>query len=83
MARSTFYYYLKHKNKDKYESEKQGIIEFCSSNKRRCSYKRISSLLKTEGYEINHKTVLKIIKTLMLYRKWSENGKYRNRQVDG
>lgn len=32
MARSTYYYYLKQKDKDKYESEKQAIVGNYNTN---------------------------------------------------
>ena len=78
MARSTFYYYLKHLNTDKYECEKQEIQEIYNANKGRSGYRRITEQLKKKGYSINHKTVLKLMKGLNLRGKQSKNGKYHS-----
>ena len=78
IARSTYYYYLKQKDKDKYESEKQDIIGIYNANKGRYGYRRICAVLKAKGYEINHKTVLKLMKSLDLRGKQSKNGKYHS-----
>ena len=78
IARSTFYYYLKQKDKDKYESEKQEILEIYNAHKSRYGYRRICSELKAKGYPINHKTVLKLMKSLNLRGKQSKNGKYHS-----
>ena len=78
IARSTFYNYLKQKDKDKYESEKQDILQIYNANKGRYGYRRICAVLKAKGYEINHKTVLKLMKALKLRGKQSKNGKYHS-----
>ena len=78
IARSTYYYYLKQKGKDKYESEKQNILEIYNTHKGRYGYRRICSELKAKGSPINHKTVLKLMKTLDLRGKQSKNGKYHS-----
>ena len=78
IARSTYYYYLKQKDKDKYESEKQDISEIYNAHKGRYGYRRICSELKAKGYSINHKTVLKLMKSLHLRGKQSKNGKYHS-----
>ena len=78
IARSTYYYYLKQKDKDKYESEKQDILEIYNIHKGRYGYRRICSELKAKGYPINHKTVLKLMKSLNLRGKQSKNGKYHS-----
>ena len=78
IARSTFYYYLKQKGKDKYESKKQGILEIYNTHKGRYGYRRICSELKARGCPINHKTVLKLMKSLNLRGKQSKNGKYHS-----
>ena len=78
IARSTYYYYLKQKDKDKYESEKQEILEIYNSNKGRYGYRRICAVMKAKGYTINHKTVLKLMKALNLRGKQSKNGKYHS-----
>lgn len=78
LARSTYYYYLAQKDKDKYESEKQKISEIYNTNKGRYGYRRICAILKENGYTINHKTVLKLMKSLNLRGKQSKNGKYHS-----
>ena len=78
IARSTYYYYLKQKDKDKYESEKQDILKIYNTHKGRYGYRRICSELKAKGYPINHKTVLKLMKSLHLRGKQSKNGKYHS-----
>ena len=80
IARSTYYYYLKQKDKDKdkYESEKQDILEIYNANKGRYGYRRICAVLKAKGCKINHKTVLKLMKSLGLRGKQSKNGKYHS-----
>ena len=78
IARSTYYYYLKQKDKDKYESEKQEILEIYNAHKGRYGYRRICAELKAKGYTINHKTVLKLMKELHLRGKQSKNGKYHS-----
>lgn len=78
IARSTYYYHLKQKGKDKYESEKQDILEIYNTHKGRYGYRRICSELKAKGYVINHKTVLKLMKFLDLRGKRGKNGRYRS-----
>ena len=78
IARSTFYYYLKQKDVDKYECEKAEIVELFNQNKGRYGYRRITELLKANGYCINHKTVLKLMKSLELKGKQRKNGKYHS-----
>ena len=78
LARSTFYYYLKHQETDKYDNEKQAIIEIYNTNKSRYGYRRILSVMRQRGYGINHKTVLKLMKSLGLKGKQRKNGKYRS-----
>ena len=66
LARSTFYYYLKHLNADKYECEKQEIQEIYAMNKGIYGYRRITIAMRNNGYVINHKTVQKLMKELGL-----------------
>ncbi|GAB7086181.1 IS3 family transposase [Marinifilum fragile] len=67
MARSTFYY---HRNllstKDKYALEKKLITEIFHQNKGRYGYRRITLELRNRGLQLNHKTVLKLMKELGL-----------------
>ena len=78
MARSTFYYYLKHQDIDKYACEKQEIVDIYNSNKGRYGYRRITIKMRNKGYVINHKTVQKLMKQLGLKGKQRKNGKYHS-----
>ena len=78
LARSTFYYYLKHLNTDKYECEKQEIQEIYNANKGRYGYRRITIAMCNKGYVINHKTVQKLMKQLSLKGKQRKNDKYHS-----
>ncbi len=62
MARSTFYYHLnKLKLVDKYLVEKELINEIYHQNQGRYGYRRISLELKNRGYNLNHKTVFRLM----------------------
>ena len=78
LARSTFYYYLKHIDTDKYEREKQEIQEIYNANKGRYGYRRITIAMRNKGYAINHKTVQKIMNILGLKGKQRKNDKYHS-----
>ena len=78
LARSTYYYYLKQPNTDKYECEKQEIQEIYNTNKGRYGYRRITIAMHNKGYVINHKTVLKLMNTLGLKGKQRKNDKYHS-----
>ena len=67
MARSTFYYHLKHgKKKDKYKEIKDMIYTIFHKHKGRYGYRRITLELRNEGCLINHKTVKKLLDELGL-----------------
>ena len=78
LARSTYYYYLKHLDKDKYECEKQEIQEIYDANKGRYGYRRITIAMRSKGYVINHKTIQKLMKQLGLKGKQRKNDKYHS-----
>ena len=78
LARSTFYYYLKHLNTDKYECEKREIQEIYNTNKGRYGYRRITIAMHNKGYVINHKTVQKLMNNLGLKGKQRKNDKYHS-----
>ena len=78
LARSTFYYYLKHLDTDKYECEKQEIQNIFNANKGRYGYRRITIAMRNKGYVINHKTVQKLMKRLGLKGKQRKNDKYHS-----
>ena len=66
MARSTFYYYLKKykSNHDKYHKIKKEIFNIFNENKSRYGYRRITLELKNRGFNINYKTVSKLMNIL-------------------
>lgn len=78
LARSTFYYYLKAQDTDKYACEKQEIQNIFNTNKGRYGYRRITIAIRNKGYVINHKTVLKLMKELGLKGKQRKNDKYHS-----
>ena len=78
LARSTFYYYLKNQDTDKYASERQEIQNIFNTNKCRYGYRRITIAMSKKGYVINHKTVLKLMKELGLKGRQSKNDKYHS-----
>jgi transposase InsO family protein len=62
MARSTFYYHLKKsKQPDKYKQEKEEILSIYHEHKGRYGYRRITAEMVNRGYQINHKTVRKLM----------------------
>lgn len=67
VARSSFYYHIK-KNAidDKYEEIKTQINTIYHRHKGRFGYRRINLELKKQGYIVNHKTVLRLMKLLGL-----------------
>lgn len=78
MARSTFYYYLKHPKTDKHESVKQEITNIFNEHKGRYGYRRVLSVMRNSGICINHKTVQKLMRELGLKGKQRKNGKYHS-----
>ncbi len=66
LPRSTFYYHLKHSNVDKYAQIKKEITKIFHENKGRYGYRRITTVLKSCGFTINHKTVQRLMKELGL-----------------
>ena len=76
IARSTYHYYLKEKQ-DKYEVEKQEILNIFTSSKNTYGYRRITLELRQKGYVNNHKTVLKLMKMLKIYGK-QRKSKYKS-----
>ena len=78
LARSTFYYYLKHLDTDKYKYEKQEIQEIYNANKGRYGYRRVTIAMHNKGYVINHKTIQKLMNELGLKGKQRKNGKYHS-----
>lgn len=67
MARSSFYYYFKKQGQaDKYEQVKAQINKIYHRHKGRFGYRRITILLKRDGVDINHKTVLRLMGEMRL-----------------
>lgn len=66
LSRSTFYYHLKQNRRDKYFYEKEKIKELFEANKGRYGYRRITALLRQKSILLNHKTVLKLMKSLKI-----------------
>lgn len=67
MARSSFYYHQKMlQKKDKYAGIKALIKQIYHRHKGRFGYRRITILIRQKGIVINHKTVLRLMKTLGL-----------------
>ena len=67
LPRATFYYHLKRmKRVDKYESAKQEITAIYHENKGRYGYRRITDVLHSRGFTMNHKTVQRLMKELGL-----------------
>ena len=67
MARSNFYYHQKKtKSVDKYQEIKELIKSIYHKHKGRYGYRRITDELNYKGIIINHKTVLRLMKSLGL-----------------
>ncbi len=65
LPRSTYYYYVKRKNKkNKYDEIKQQISAIYHENKGRYGYRRITQELHNRGYITNHKVVQRLMKQL-------------------
>ena len=78
MPRSTFYYYLKASKTDKYCAVRQAIFKLYEQNKQRYGYRRITLELHKKGIVINHKTVLKLMKSLDIRGKQCKNEQYHS-----
>ena len=67
LPRSTYYYYIhKAKKPDKYTKIKEEIIQIYHENQGRYGYRRITLELHNRGYQVNHKTVQRLMKILGL-----------------
>ena len=80
IARSTYYYYLRDKQ-DKYLVEKREILDIFANSKNTYGYRRITLELRRRGYNINHKTVLRLMKMLKIYGK-QRKSKYKSYRGD-
>ena len=67
LPRATFYYHRKRMERaDKYEVAKTEIVAIYHENKGRYGYRRITAALHNRGIHLNHKTVQRIMKQLVL-----------------
>ena len=67
LPRATFYYYLKRMQRaDKYAGAKEEIAAIYHENKGRYGYRRITMVLHSRGFLLNHKTVQRMMKELGL-----------------
>ena len=63
LPRATSYYHLKQMQKtDKYASVKEEITAIYHENKGRYGYRRITEVLHSHGFAVNHKTVQRLMK---------------------
>ena len=70
IARSSFYYHQKQISlPDKYQVTKELIKAIYHKHKGRYGYRRITDEIKNKGFIINHKTVLRLMKSLSLKSK--------------
>lgn len=70
MARSTFYYHCAHANDDDGHDElRKRIRKIFKDSKKVYGYRRIWLNLRKDGYMVNHKTVLKLMKQMGLQPK--------------
>lgn len=67
LPRSSYYYYLRSlKRPDKYKDVKKMIASDSAAHKGRYGYRRMTFLLRQQGYIINHKTVQRLMRELNL-----------------
>lgn len=67
LARATYYYYVRRRPaSDKHSEVKEQITNIYHENRGRYGYRRITMELHNRGYVINHKTVQRLMKALVL-----------------
>ena len=67
LPKATFYYHCKNQNKvDKYARAKAEITAIFHENKGRYGYRRVTDELHNRGFNLNHKTVQRLMKELGL-----------------
>lgn len=70
MARSVFYYHLKHlKAADRYANEKELIKLIFHEHKGRYGYRRVTAEMHNRGFMLNHKTIQRLMGNLGLKSK--------------
>lgn len=63
IPRSTYYYHLKHLcEPPKHLKEREAIRNICSEHKGRYGYRRVTLELRKQGFQTNHKLVMKLMK---------------------
>lgn len=77
MAKSTYYYHMSQSGKDKYAAEKARISDVFRQSGETYGYRRVTLQLKEDGYEINHKTVARLMREMGLKTKMKRRG-YRS-----
>lgn len=78
LARSTYYYHSATSKTDKYKREKDAILEIFHASNDSYGYRRITDVMKSRGFTINHKTVCKLMKELKICGKKRKNGQYHS-----
>ena len=68
MARTTYYYNVRHKE-DKYSLLRKEIVRVFNKNNGRYGYRRVCLQLRREGHMVNHKTVAKLMSEMGLCAK--------------
>ena len=67
LPRSSYYYHLRNRKKpDKYEAAKAAIANNSAAHKGRYGYRRMTILLRQQGFALNHKTVQRLMRKLGL-----------------
>ena len=68
LPKATFYYHRKNQAKqDKYANAKAEITAIFHENKGRYGYRRVTDELRNRGFNLNHKTVQRLMKELGLF----------------
>ena len=80
MARSTFYYHTKRLGQpDGYDAIRERICKIYHKHHGRYGYRRITVQLHTDGVDINHKTVQKLMRQMGLKAKRKKHQAVRHR----
>lgn len=77
MAKATFFYHKNKLKKDKYTTEKAAISDIYEHSKKSYGYRRITLKLKEKGFDINHKTVMRLMQEMGL-KGIQKSRKYRS-----
>ena len=81
LAKSTYYAVLKTLvKKDKYKTLRLAIKRICKENKYRYGYRRVTIQLKREGFKVNHKVVMRLMKeeNLSCKTKYNKYNSYKD-----